>query len=180
MTRRGSIEIVAILLSTAIAAVNGQSLTQAGAQQGHGQTTTKPAKPRAPGKAKPAPAIPAEPAPPPPPPPPSDVKIVTSYTRGAQVYQNTTYLTKSRQRIEFPGMVTLEQCDLQRTVMLNPAVKRFRVQEPAAPAQTTVPTPPGAPSVQATGLSGVGQAFAGPMGSQPPRGGVGHADDDLH
>ena len=26
-------------------------------------------------------------------------------------------------------MVTLEQCDLQRTVMLNPAVKRFRVQE---------------------------------------------------
>ena len=93
MTRRGSIEIVAILLSAAIAGVNGQTLTQAGAQQGHGQTTSKPAKPRAPGKAKPAPVAPEPAPPPPPPPPPSDVKVVTSYTRGAQVYQNTTYLT---------------------------------------------------------------------------------------
>ena len=65
------------------------------------RTTSKPAEPRAPGKAKPAPVAPEPAPPPPPPPPPSDVKVVTSYTRGAQVYQNTTYLTKSRQRFEF-------------------------------------------------------------------------------
>ena len=120
----------------------------------------KPAKPRAPGKAKPAPVAPEPAPPPPPPPPPSDVKVVTSYTRGAQVYQNTTYLTKSRQRFEFPGMVTLEQCDLQRTVMLNPAVKRFRVQETvSATAQTT--------STIASGRAGAGRHAHGDIRPGP-------------
>lgn len=164
MPRRGCFEIVAVLVLTAAATVYGQALPQASAQ---GQTKPKPTKPRASGKTKTAAPAPAPEPPPPPPPPPSDVKIVTSYTRGAQVYQNTTYLTKARQRVEFPGMVTLEQCDLQRTVMLNPAVKRFRVQDTAAPAPTTEPAPP----AQANAPTGMSQAFAGSMGSQP-HGGV--------
>ena len=50
----------------------------------------------------------------------------TAYTQGAQVSQNTTYLQGARQRVEFPGVVTLDQCDLKRSVMLNTAAKRYR------------------------------------------------------
>jgi hypothetical protein len=157
------------VLCAAVATVHGQALPQAGTKA---QTKTKPAKPRTSGKSKPAAPTAAPEPPPPPPPPPSDVKIVTSYTRGAQVYQNTTYLTKSRQRVEFPGMVTLEQCDLQRTVMLNPAVKRFRVQEAGAPAQPTAAPAPsaGPPTTMPDGMPGLAQAMGGP--GAPPRGGV--------
>jgi len=59
------------------------------------------------------------------------------------VFQNTTYIKDGRQRVEFPGMVTIEQCDLRRTVLLNPPAKRYRVEtfgadptnQPAAPVQ---------------------------------------------
>jgi hypothetical protein len=90
---------------------------------------------------KPAPAKPVEaPAPKPEPPPPPGVKLTTAFTQGAQVSENTTYLQGARQRVEFPGVVTLDQCDLKRTVLLNTAAKRYRVQpypadsEPAKPA----------------------------------------------
>ena len=79
----------------------------------------------APKTAPPAKAAPAKPEPPPPPP---GVRVTTAYTQGAQVSQNTAYLQGPRQRVEFPGVVTLEQCDLKRTVMLNPETKRYRVQ----------------------------------------------------
>src|SRR5688500_7783621 len=103
---------------------------------------TKPAQPprkQAPAKPAPKPApVAAKPEPPPPPP---GVRVTTAYTQGAQVSQNTAYLQGPRQRVEFPGVVTLEQCDLKRTVMLNTEAKRYRVQpypeaapEKAAPA----------------------------------------------
>ncbi len=84
---------------------------------------------------KPAPATPAKPAPPAapvpkpePPPPPPGVKMTTAYTQGAQISENITYLQGPRQRVEFPGLVTLEQCDLKRSVMLNVEAKKYRVQ----------------------------------------------------
>jgi hypothetical protein len=98
------------------------------------------------GQAKPAPKpTPAKPAPPTkapaakpePPPPPPGVRVTTAYTHGAQVSQNTAYLQGPRQRVEFPGVVTLEQCDLKRTVMLNTSAKLYRVQPYPEPAPVT-------------------------------------------
>lgn len=79
---------------------------------------------------KPAAAVPAAGAakPEPPPPPATDVRVKTAYTQGAQVSVNTTYLQAARQRVEFPGVVMLDQCDLKRSVMLNASAKRYRVQ----------------------------------------------------
>ena len=105
------------------------------------QTTPRPgAKPQA---KKPVAPAPAAPTPPPPPAPPSDVKVVTSYTQGAQVSVNTTYLSDGRQRVEFPGLVAIGQCDLKRTVLVSPAAKRYRVQpDPVAAPPAVSPTSP--------------------------------------
>jgi hypothetical protein len=102
---------------------------------------TKPAQPprkQAPAKPAPKPApVAAKPEAPPPPP---GVRVTTAYTQGAQLSQNTAYLQGPRQRVEFPGVVTLEQCDLKRTVMLNTEAKRYRVQPyPEAPPEKTAP-----------------------------------------
>src|SRR5262245_5111531 len=100
--------------------------------------TAKPATTTAPATAKPAPT------PPPPPKPATDVRMKTSYTQGAQVSQNMTYLQGPRQRVEFPGVVSLDQCDLKRSVMLNTSAKRYRVQsyaESTAPAASPAADP---------------------------------------
>lgn len=123
------------------------------------------AKPTVP--AKPAPAAAAAPAPEPPPPPPVDIKIVTAYTQDAQVFQNTTYVKGARQRVEFPGMVSLDQCDLQRIVILNPTEKRFRVQPyTAGSGQAAGVSTPAAPAPSPSA------PFGAPPTNQPPRGGV--------
>jgi len=115
-----------------------------------------PARRAAPAQPTTAPAAPA-PAPAPAPlPPPADVKVVTAVTQGAQVTTSTTYTRGPRQRTEFPAVVTLDQCDLQRTVMLNPTTRRYRVQAYAEPTAAAPPTSP--PSVV--------------PGAVPPRGGV--------
>ena len=105
----------------------------------HPQTRSAPAKPPSgkPATSAPTPAATAPEA------PASGVHIVSTYTQGVQVFQNTTYIKDGRQRVEFPGMVTIEQCDLRRTVLLNPPAKRYRVEtfgadptnQPAAPVQ---------------------------------------------
>src|SRR5437764_183494 len=138
----------------AIGSLQGQTLSQAQPKK------TRPAAPAKPKPAAPAPA-PAAPAPEPVA-PPSDVRMVSTYTQGAQVFQSTTSIKGGRQRVEFPGMVTIRQCDLQRTIMLNPAAKRYRVETDAA-----------APSASQSVASTASPAFqnAG-FGGQPPRGGV--------
>lgn len=82
--------------------------------------------------AKPPTPAPAADAAPPPAPvavtPPSDVKVVTAYTQGAQVSTNITLIRGARQRVEFPGLVAIDQCDLERTVMLSPGAKKYRTQ----------------------------------------------------
>ena len=118
--------LVGSLMAVAVAQVDAD-----GAQ-------AKPSQRPAPKTAKPAPPVKAAPpAKPEPPPPPPGVRLTSAYTQGAQVSQNTTYLQGARQRVEFPGVVTLEQCDLKRTVMLNTAVKRYRVQPYQEPAPAT-------------------------------------------
>ena len=101
--------------------------------------TRKPAAAAPPAKPVPVPAAVA--AKPVPLAPPSDVTVVTSYTQGAQVSVNTTYLSDGRQRVEFPGLVSIGQCDLKRTVLVSPAAKRYRVQPDAPPAPEVVSTP---------------------------------------
>ena len=94
--------------------------------------------------------------------PPSDVTVVTSYTQGAQVSVNTTYLSDGRQRVEFPGLVSIGQCDLKRTVLVSLAAKRYRVQPDPAAAQTV------APLTSPLGLTPYGAEIAAALG-----GGVG-------
>jgi hypothetical protein len=98
-----------------------------------------PAKP----PATPAPAPAPEKKPEPPPLPPG-VKLTTAYTQGAQISTNNTYLQGPRQRVEFPGVVTIDQCDLQRSVMLNGDTKRYRVTPYPEPT-TAQAAPPAEP-----------------------------------
>lgn len=115
-------------------------------------TTPKPstAKP-ATQTAKPASSPTPTPAPPPPPKPPTDVKFKTAVTQGAQVSENVTYLQGPRQRVEFPGVTNIDQCDLKRSVIMNPADKKYRLQPyPDAPTATTQSPAPD-PSGQARG-----------------------------
>src|SRR5688572_3290868 len=102
------------MLRTLVPLVVALSLSSAAAMEGAPQA--KPAQ--RPATRKPATAAPAKPAPPAapapkpePPPPPPGVKMTTAYTQGAQISENTTYLQGARQRVEFPGVITLDQCD---------------------------------------------------------------------
>jgi hypothetical protein len=134
------------------------------------QTKPKPAaKPPATKTTTPKTVTPATPAPAPKPePPPTDVRLKTSYTQGAQISQNVMYLHGARQRMEFPGVVSIAQCDLNRSVMLNAAAKKFRVQPYAGRAgEASTPTPTGDPSPMSVGTTG---RMGAPTGQ--PHGGV--------
>ena len=74
------------------------------------------------------------------------------------------YLQGPRQRVEFPGVVTIDQCDLKRSVMLNATAKRYRVM-PYAEA-TAGPTP----ATSDPAMAEMGMSPAGPPAQ--PRGGI--------
>jgi len=101
-------------------------------------STTKPATP-APAAAKPAPE---------PPKPATDVRFKTVTTQGPQVSENVTYLQGPRQRVEFPGVVNLEQCDLKRSVLLNTAAKKYRIQPYSEIAAASASSPAVDPATQ--------------------------------
>jgi hypothetical protein len=67
-----------------------------------------------------------------PPKPATDVRLKTAQTQGAQISYNTTYIQGARQRVEFPGVIAIDQCDLKQSIMLNLDAKRYRVQPYAA------------------------------------------------
>ena len=74
---------------------------------------------------------------------------------GRPISQNVMYLHGARQRMEFPGVVSIAQCDLNRSVMLNAAAKKFRVQPYAGRAgEASTPTPTGDPSPMSVGATG--------------------------
>src|SRR4029077_8173460 len=123
MVRSFAVLTLAALLSATVAASGDPQAQAKPKAQPPRKTAPKPAP------AAPAPVVAPKPEPPPPPPPPAtDVRMKTASTLGAQVSQNTTYLQGPRQRVEFPGVVTLDQCDLKRSLMLNTSAKRSRVQ----------------------------------------------------
>src|SRR5579864_3245618 len=133
------------------------------AQPGPGQ------KPAPKAKAKPAPAA-TEAAKPPARPvaKPTDVRIRARFVSDAQISENTTYYQGPRQRVEFPGVVLISQCDLKKTIQLNDKTKRFMVQPlveaapaPAAPAAAT--SAPGAAGSPGPGPQG--QGFPSPFGA---------------
>ncbi len=157
-----------VLLAVAVSLSSPVAIAAASQAKPAQRPATK--KPATAAPAKPAPPA-AAPAPKPEPPPPPGVKMTTAYTQGAQVSQNITYLQGARQRVEFPGVITLDQCDLKRSVLLNTEVKRYRVQpypesKPAAAAPAEAADPMAAQLAQMQAM-GLGQ----PPG-QKPRGGV--------
>ena len=122
--------------------------------------TPAPAKSGTAAKPAASPTPTATPAPPPPPPPKpaTDVKLKTQYQQGAQVSENVMYVQGPRQRVEFPGVVSIDQCDLKRSVMLNASDKKYRVQP--YPEGTAAPAPQ-APAPQPLMGGPTGQAQPG-------------------
>lgn len=154
MVRPAAVLVVAAFLSATVAAL-GQPQTKPAAPAPQTTAPKPAAKPAPKPAAKPAakPEAKAEPAAAPAatvatapvvapkPAPATDVRIKTAYTQGAQVSQNTTYIQGPRQRLEFPGVVMLDQCDLKRSVVLNTSAKRYRVQPYPETAGVQAPTP---------------------------------------
>jgi len=160
--------LAAMLSATLVASSNPQQTTPPPPPPAKPPATrpatpaTRPATPAgkpAPTTAKPgtAPAATAKPAPAPPPPPkpPTDVRLKTSYTQGAQVSQNVMYVQGPRQRVEFPGVVSLDQCDLKRSVMLNTSAKRYRMQPYAESTAAAAASPAVDPDMAQ--MAGMGQ-----------------------
>lgn len=59
----------------------------------------------------------------------ADVKIKSKQSISGQSYENTTYIKDKRQRTETMNgmMVTLTQCDLRRSIQINPNTKTYMV-----------------------------------------------------
>ena len=101
-------------------------------------------RPKKPPATKTTPQAPAPAPAPPPEPPPSDVTMRTRFVNGIQMSENVTYTRGPRQRVEFPGLVSITQCDLARTVFVNDKTKSYAVQAhvvaPAPAAEPPAPT----------------------------------------
>lgn len=119
---------------------------------------TVPRKPPVAAKAAAKPPA-AAPVSPPPPAPATDVQLRTRYVTGAQVSENQTYISGTRQRFEFPGITMITQCDLQRSLQLHEATKRYLVSAAAAPVAVAAEDPVGGElaaqfaAVSTTGMS---------------------------
>jgi hypothetical protein len=154
-------------------------LTAAGAASTAAQVKPKAPAPRKTPAAKPATptAEASKPEPPKPEPPATDVRLKTAFTQGAQVSQNVTYIKGARQRVEFTGVVALDQCDLKRSVMLNPTAKLYRLQPypeaaPAPPAHTPADSQAAQPAPPISMASALQGMRGGGSGAPAARGGV--------
>jgi hypothetical protein len=143
------------------------------AASGEGQEKPKaPAARKAPRKA-PAPATPAIATPAPAPKPATDVRLKTAQTQGAQISYNTTYIQGARQRVEFPGVVAIDQCDLKQSVMLNMEAMRYRVQPYAQPASPAAAAQSPAADARADQMAQMSQmGMPGAPAAAKTRGGV--------
>ena len=85
---------------------------------------------------------------------------------GAQVSENTTLIQGDRQRVEFPGITAIAQCDLHRTLQINDQSKHYLVTPHASDV-----TPPAADATQSQKAETLTQMGLGPK--QPAgKGGV--------
>jgi hypothetical protein len=78
----------------------------------------------------------------------ADVKLKTKQTMAGQSYENTTLIKGKRQRSESMNgaSVSLTQCDLRRSVQINPNAKTYMVTPfPETSTTTTRPTSTGKP-----------------------------------
>ncbi|MCX6543639.1 MAG: hypothetical protein NTV05_04400 [Acidobacteria bacterium] len=168
MSRQAPLRVFAACLLSIFLGTSSLAQTPPPKPPARPQATAKPAVPAV--KTPPAKAAPAAgpvKATPAPEPPASDVKIHTRYTRGAEVSENTTYIHGPRQRVEFPGIVTLDQCDLSRTVLLNGASKKYLIRPYPAEAPAAVAPPP---STDMEAMAAMGMMGRG--GQPQPKGGV--------
>ena len=97
-------------------------------------------KPHAPRKKAPTTTKAPAPPPPAPEPPPSDVTMRMRLVAGLQSSENVSYSKGARQRLEFPGLVSIAQCDLVRTVYVNDAARTYAVQAHVTPEKAPAPT----------------------------------------
>jgi hypothetical protein len=159
--------LVVVAVCAAVTAVPGNA-------QDKGTSTPKaPAVRKAPRKAAATPPAAPAAAPAPESRPATDVRLKTAQTQGAQISYTTTYIQGARQRVEFPGVVAIDQCDLKQSVMLNIAAKRYRVQPYAhdASAASSAPSPtPDPPTAQMGDMGMMGQM--GGRAAPKSRGGV--------
>lgn len=114
------------------------------------------------------PAAPVAATPEPGPKPATDVRLKTAQTQGAQISYNTTYIQGARQRVEFPGVVAIDQCDLKQSVMLNTAAMRYRVQPYAQPVSAAPSDSSPTPDPRQPGM----MAMMGAPAAPKTRGGV--------
>jgi hypothetical protein len=129
-----------------------------------------PAKPGA--KKKPAPKTATAPASTKAPePPPTDVRLHTAITTGAQVSENTTLIQGPRQRVEFPGMTVISQCDLGQTLQVNDQSKHYIVQKHQTADAATPPPDDQQQALMQQQMEMQRQAMQGKK-PQPPKGGV--------
>lgn len=159
--------LVAVAVCAAVTAVPGDA-------QDKGTSKPKaPAARKAPRKAAATPPAAPAAAPAPESRPATDVRLKTAQTHGAQISYTTTYIQGARQRVEFPGVVAIDQCDLKQSVMLNIVAKRYRVQPYAhdASAASSAPSPtPDPPAAQMGDMGMMGQM--GGRTAPKTRGGV--------
>ncbi|HST51925.1 MAG TPA: hypothetical protein VLJ61_07935 [Pyrinomonadaceae bacterium] len=70
----------------------------------------------------------------------ADLKVSRKNGVGDGVSENTVYIKGQRQRTEMPGMTTIEQCDLKRTIQINDRTHKYMIL-PDAPDDTQAAAP---------------------------------------
>ena len=55
----------------------------------------------------------------------ADLKVTRKVGAGGHTSETTIYVKGSRQRTEMPGMTTIQQCDLKRTIHINDGARRY-------------------------------------------------------
>src|SRR2546421_8398121 len=76
----------------------------------------------------------------------ADLKVTRKVGSGGYGGQSTVYIKGPRQRTENPGMTTIQQCDLKRTIQISDRTKKYMIvraeTESAQPAAAPAPQGP--------------------------------------
>ena len=77
----------------------------------------------------------------------ADLKVTRKVGSGSYGGQSTVYIKGARQRTENPGMTTIQQCDLKRTIQINDRTRKYMIvpdeTEAAQSAAASAPAPQG-------------------------------------
>src|SRR2546423_10883463 len=98
----------------------------------------------------------------------ADLKVTRKVGSGGYGGQSTVYIKGPRQRTENPGMTTIQQCDLKRTIQISDRTKKYLIvrdetesAQPAAASAAPAPQGPrqtrrGAPATQTETIAETG------------------------